>query len=59
MVGAGPHITVDRPAGRRLGWEPGDERGDTPRGETTPAEVVDVDVVVPEEISLDRRPMVG
>lgn len=61
MVGEPPAAVgaVDGPAGRRLGRERGDERGDPTRGETSPPEIVDVDVVVAEQVGLDRRAVGG
>lgn len=61
MVGEGPvgGVAMDGPAGGRLGRERGDEGRDAPRAEPPPMEIVEVDVVVAEQISLDRVAMVG
>src|ERR1044072_2361545 len=61
MVGEGPlgAVSVAGPGGGPIGRERGEQRGDTAGGEPAPADIVEVDVVVAEQIGLDRVAMSG
>lgn len=58
LVGEGP-AAMEGPAGRRFRWETGDENRDPSWAEIAPVELADVDLVVAEQVGLDRVAMVS
>lgn len=59
MVGKRPVRPVESAAGCRLGWKRGDEDRHPAGRDPPPVEVINVDVVVAEQVSLDRVAMGG
>jgi hypothetical protein len=61
MVCEGPAgvVAVERPDGGGVGGQRRDERGDAPGGEPAAVQVGEVDLVVAEQVGLDRVAVVG